>query len=178
MARTLYIDVDGVICPFGPEGATDWGTEWCLADAGLLPVAYARELVAGLNVLARAEGVRCVWLTSWEELAPQYLCPAIRLDGAGWPWLSAEGAGAGSGWWKLRAIQDDMEATAPDAAAWIDDQLAFEAEAQAWSRILGRRLLCVSPDPRRGISRKELAAVGAFLAAPVFGPDAPDAYDR
>lgn len=166
--RTLYLDVDGVVCPFGPEGRNGWGTAWRRADAGLLPVAYASELVAGLNTLAAAAELRCVWLTSWEELAPQYLCPAIGLEGGRWPHLTSEGAGSGAGWWKLHAIQDDVERTAPDAVAWVDDQLAYEAEAQAWARIMGHRLLAVSPDPRRGISPAELEAVGSFLRQPVF----------
>ncbi|ACL39773.1 conserved hypothetical protein [Pseudarthrobacter chlorophenolicus A6] len=168
MARTLYIDVDGVICPFGPDGTTGWGTAWRRADAGLLPVAYAAELVTGLNSIARTEGVHCVWLTSWEELAPQYLCQAIGLDGQDWPYLTAAGAGTGEGWWKLLAIMDHLEATAPDAAVWIDDQLGYEAEAQSWVRLLGRRMLAVSPDPRRGISPAELASVQTFLAGSLF----------
>ncbi len=168
MTRTLYIDVDGVICPFGPDGTTGWGSRWEYADAGLLPVAYARELVAGLNGIAAMAGVRCVWLTSWEELAPQYLCPAISLDGARWPCLTAAGAGTGEGWWKLRAIQDDVERTGPDAIAWIDDQLAFELEAQSWVRLLGRRAMAVSPDPRRGISPSELERIGKFVQQPLF----------
>ena len=97
MSRTLYIDVDGVICPFGPAGTTGWGTAWRRADAGLLPVAYAAELVTGLNSIAAHQGVRCVWLTSWEELAPRYLCRAIGLDGRDWPYLTAAGAGTGRG---------------------------------------------------------------------------------
>jgi hypothetical protein len=166
--RTLYLDVDGVLCPFGAAGSNGWGTAWRHADAGLLPVAFAPELVAGLNSLAASAELRCVWLTSWEELAPQYLCPAIGLHGARWPHLTAEGAGSGPGWWKLAAIQDDVERTGPDTVAWVDDQLAYEAEAQAWAGVMGRRLLAVSPDPRRGISPSELEAVSAFLGQPVF----------
>jgi hypothetical protein len=168
VARTLYIDVDGVICPFGPEGTTPWDSAWHRADAGLLPVAYATELVAGLNALARTDGVRCVWLTSWEDLAPQYLCPAIGVEGGAWPYLTATGEGSGNSWWKLRAIQEDVETTGPEAAVWIDDQLAFEAEAQSWARLLGRRMLAVSPNPRRGIAPDELAAVRSFLSRPLF----------
>lgn len=168
MARTLYLDVDGVICPFGPAGTTGWGTPWRTADAGLLPVAYAAELVAGLNSISRQPGVRCVWLTSWEELAPRYLCPAIGLDGGTWPWLSADGPASGDGWWKLRALQVDLEATGPEAVAWIDDQLDHEAEAGLWARLLGPRLLAVSPDPRHGISPAQLQSVTTFLAGPVF----------
>ncbi|MDQ0678471.1 hypothetical protein QFZ30_001853 [Arthrobacter pascens] len=71
-------------------------------------------------------------------------------------------------WWKLRAIQDDLDTSRADALVWIDDQLRFEQEAQAWARILGPRILMVSPDPRRGISPGELAAVRSFLEQPVF----------
>ncbi|MDQ0769219.1 hypothetical protein QF031_001968 [Pseudarthrobacter defluvii] len=168
MARTLYLDVDGVVCPFGPEGTTGWGSAWQRAEAGLLPVAFAAELVAGLNALARTPGLRCVWLTSWEELAPQYLCPAVGLVGTDWPYLAAVGPGSGTGWWKLRAIQADVENTGPGAFAWVDDQLAFEAEAQQWARILGRRVLTVSPHPRHGITPAELNRLRSFLAQPVF----------
>jgi hypothetical protein len=166
--RTLYLDVDGVICPFGPDGRTGWGTPWRRAAAGLLPVAFAAELVKGLNSLAATSELRCVWLTSWEELAPQYLCPAIGLEGSRWPFLTAFGSGSGSDWWKLRALQADVEETGPVAVAWADDQLAFEAEAQAWAAVMGRRLLALSPNPRCGISPAELDAVAAFLKAPMF----------
>ena len=164
----MYLDVDGVVCPFGATGTTPWGTGWSLANAGLLEVAYAGELVAGLNGLARLPGLRCVWLTSWEDMAPRYLCPAIGLDGGRWPWLTAEGAGAGEGGWKLTALQEDVAATTPNGIVWIDDQLRFEQDAQAWAGILGARILAISPDPRRGISPAELAATSAFLSEPVF----------
>ncbi len=101
---TLYLDVDGVVCPFGATGKTPWGSGWSLANAGMLEVAYAGELVDGLNSLAQLPGLRCVWLTSWEDMAPHYLCPAIGLAGARWPWLTAAGAGTGEGWWKLTAL--------------------------------------------------------------------------
>lgn len=165
---TLYLDVDGVLCPFGATGLSPWGSAWTLANAGMLEVAYAAELVDGLNRLAALPGVRCVWLTSWEEMAPQYLCPAIGLAGAQWPWLSAEGAGTGETWWKLTALQEDIATSTPGGIVWIDDQLQYEAGAQAWAAILGRRMLAISPDPRRGISPAELDAVSAFAAKPMF----------
>lgn len=164
----MYLDVDGVVCPFGATGSTPWGTEWNLANAGMLEVAYSAELVSGLNGLARLPGLRCVWLTSWEDMAPQYLCPAIGLAGGRWPWLGAGGVGAGEGWWKLAALQEDVAATTPNGIVWIDDQLRYEHDAQAWAAILGARILAISPDPRRGISPAELGAVSAFLGEPVF----------
>lgn len=160
---SLYLDVDGVICPFGATGVTDWGSRWQISDAGLLEVTYARELVESLNQLSRTPGLRCVWLTSWEEMAPEYLCPAIGLAGREWPVLASDGLGGGESWWKLQALQQDIEGSAPDRAVWIDDQLEFEAAASAWASILGPRLLLISPHPRRGMSRAELDAVRAFL---------------
>lgn len=165
---TLYLDVDGVVCPFGATGKTPWGSGWILANAGVLEVAYAGQLVDGLNWLSRLPGVRCVWLTSWEEMAAEYLCPAIGLAGGHWPCLTADGAGTGEGWWKLAALQEDLVANAPDGIVWIDDQLRYEQEALAWAGFLGRRILTVSPDPRRGISPAELAAVGAFVTEHLF----------
>jgi hypothetical protein len=163
---TLYLDVDGVVCPFGPTGTSPWGSAWSVANAGMLEVAYAGELVAGLNGLARLPGLRCVWLTSWEDMAPRYLCPALGLDGGRWPWLVA--AGAGEGWWKLAALQEDVAATTPNGIVWIDDQLRYEQDAQAWADILGARILAISPDPRRGISPAELAAVTGFASQLLF----------
>ena len=159
---TLYLDVDGVVCPFGPAGTTPWGSAWRLAYAGMLEVAYAAELVKALNRLALWPGLRCVWLTSWEELAPAVLCPATGLDGSSWPVLTGDGPGGGAEWWKLEAIQADVGRNTPKRIIWADDQLAFEGRAQAWARILGRRALLVSPDPRTGLSPGELEAMHAF----------------
>jgi hypothetical protein len=162
---SLYLDVDGVICPFGPTGTTDWGTRWKQANAGMLEVAYAGEVVDGLNQLARTPGVRCLWLTSWLDYAPEYLCPAIGLAGKEWPVLAGSGVGAGQGWWKLLAIQRHLESTGPDRVVWVDDQLRFERDAAAWARFLGGRFLPISPDPRRGLSKTELETVRAFVGA-------------
>lgn len=165
---TLYLDVDGVVCPFGATGRTPWGSGWRQANAGMLEVAYAGQLVDGLNRLSRLSGVRFVWLTSWEDMAAKYLCPAIGLAGGHWPCLTAEGDGTGEKWWKLAALQEDLAASTPDAVVWVDDQLRYEEEALAWAGFLGQRILTVAPDPRRGISPAELAAVSAFVTKQLF----------
>jgi hypothetical protein len=165
---TVYLDVDGVVCPFGATGITPWGSGWRFANAGVLEVAYAGHLVDGLNQLSRVPGVRFVWLTSWEDMAADYLCPAIGLAGGHWPCLTAEGGGTGEGWWKLAALQEDLSVNTPDGIVWIDDQLRYELEALAWAEFLGPRILTVSPDPRRGISPAELNAVSGFVTNQLF----------
>lgn len=160
---SLYLDVDGVVSPFGPLGNTDWGSDWQYANAGILEVMFAAELVEELNQLSRLRGVRFVWLTSWEGLAPKFLCPAIGLDGQQWPVLSRADWDRGHEWWKLEAIQRDIEVSVPGRIVWIDDQLDYEGSAGAWIEILGERMLGISPDPRRGLSRADIAAIRAFL---------------
>lgn len=74
MPVSIYLDVDGVVNPFGPQGVTDWGGEWKIADAGILDVAFAPEAVAELNELAEHPFARFVWLTTG---AP---CPGVSLS--------------------------------------------------------------------------------------------------
>ena len=160
---TLYLDVDGVVSPFVARGRTGWGSEWAMADAGVLEVAYAREAVAGLNALAKRPGLRFVWLTTWERLAPDFLCPAIDLDGRDWPVLTAAGRELSPDWWKLDAIRRDVARHPADRLVWLDDQLDHEPGALAWAEAWGGRMLHISPDPRRGLTPGQLEAVAAFL---------------
>ncbi|SDW56193.1 hypothetical protein SAMN04487917_103318 [Arthrobacter sp. yr096] len=160
---SIYLDVDGVVNPFSPAGTTDWGTEWSIADAGILEVAFAPEVVAELNALATHPAARFVWLTTWERLAPEFLCPAIGLNGQDWPVLSSQGWDEGPEWWKLVALQKDLAAAGSERIIWLDDQLSQESDARSWAEYQQDRVLCISPNPRKGLSRRELAAVKAFL---------------
>ncbi|MDI2033824.1 HAD domain-containing protein [Paenarthrobacter nitroguajacolicus] len=163
MPVSIYLDVDGVVNPFSPLGTTDWGGEWNIADAGILEVAFAPEVVAELNSLAEHPAARFVWLTTWERLAPEFLCPAIGLNGQDWPVLSSQGWDEGPEWWKLVALQKDLAATGSQRVIWLDDQLSQESDARSWAEYQQDRVLCISPDPRKGLSRGELEAVRAYL---------------
>ncbi|MET3902906.1 HAD domain-containing protein [Paenarthrobacter sp. 4246] len=160
---SIYLDVDGVVNPFSPVGTTDWGGEWTIADAGILEVAFAPELVAGLNDLAHHPDARFVWLTTWERLAPEFLCPAIGLKGEDWPVLSSQGWDQGPEWWKLVALQKDLAATGSQRIVWLDDQLSRESDARSWAEYQHDRVLYISPDPRKGLSPSHLAAVREYL---------------
>lgn len=162
-SATLYLDVDGVINPYGAQGRTGWGSDWALADAGILDVAFAPELVRRLNALAARSALRCVWLTTWERMAPELLCPAIMLDGGAWPVLSGARRDHGGSWWKLDAIRRDVARHPADRLVWLDDQLDHEPQALAWAEAWGARMLHISPDPRCGLTPRHLDAVEAFL---------------
>jgi len=160
---TVYLDVDGVLCPFGPEGFSDWGTGFEQVEIGMLGVHWAPELVEELNRISARPGVHFVWLTSWEDMAPKYLCHAIGLEGRHWPVLRYSEQKGTREWWKLEAIQRDISRHRPGRAVWIDDQLGFEESALAWMAFLGQGILGISPDPRRGIARADILRIEAFL---------------
>lgn len=160
---SIYLDVDGVVNPFSPVGTTDWGGPWQVADAGILEVAFAPELVDELNDLAGHPATRFVWLTTWERLAPEFLCPVIGLNGQDWPVLSSQGWDEGPEWWKLTALQKDLAESGATRFVWLDDQLGRESDARSWADWQQDRVLCISPDPRQGLSRGDIAAVKAFL---------------
>jgi hypothetical protein len=160
---SVYLDVDGVLCPFGPGEGSDWESGFECVDIGLVGIHYAPGLVGELNRLSARPGVRFVWLTSWEDLAPRYLCRAIGLEGLHWPVLRYGEQQGACEWWKLEAIQRDIERHSPRRAVWIDDQLDFEESAAAWMSLLGRGILGISPDPRRGLGPADLRRIEAFL---------------
>ena len=94
---------------------------------------------------------------------PAVLCPATGLNGGGWPVLTADGAGSGAEWWKLEAIQADVEHSAPERIIWVDDQLAYEGRAQAWARYPAERGPCWCRRIRgRGLSPQELDSIRSF----------------
>ncbi len=160
---SIYLDVDGVVNPFSPTGATDWSGEWRKVDAGVVDVAYAPEVVAELNELARHPAARFVWLTTWEQLAPGMLCPAIGLNGQDWPVLSSDGWDGSSDWWKLVALQKDLSESGSGRFIWVDDQLDQEPQARSWAEDQGDLALCLSPDPSKGLTRKDIEALRNYL---------------
>ncbi|MCU1572748.1 MAG: hypothetical protein JWO93_830 [Micrococcaceae bacterium] len=160
----VYLDVDGVLCPFEPTGTTAWGHPWEHIRMGSYLLSYAGDLIRELNALSGRPGVEFVWLTSWEDLAPRILCPAVGLRGTSWPVLRAADVADSPTWWKWDAIQQDIERHGPERVAWLDDQLNYDAEARGWAELLGRNMLWRSPHPRLGLSRRDVAEVAAFLA--------------
>ncbi|MGO4436056.1 hypothetical protein AB4Y88_23060 [Paenarthrobacter sp. RAF9] len=76
---------------------------------------------------------------------------------------ASQGWDEGPEWWKLVALQKDLASAGSDRMIWLDDQLSAEPEARSWAEYQQDRVLCISPDPRKGLTRKDLAAVRAYL---------------
>ena len=139
-----------------PPAATPWGWPWSLANAGMLEVAYAGELVAGLNGLARLPGPALRVADQLGGHGPRVPVPGHRPGRrpAGPAWQPTV-PGGGEGWWKLAALQEDVAATTPDGIVWIDDQLGYEQEAQALGGHPGRAHPChLARSPPRNFARR------------------------
>lgn len=172
MRTNIYLDVDGVFNPIAeeaPRGATGWHGEWIgPVNIGGFLTRYSVELVEAVNAVASRPGVAVKWLTSWEELAAEQLAPAIGLT-AGRDWeviAGVENDDPGNfNWWKLDRIRQDLEATRPDRAVWVDDDIAFDPKTLVWLMSPGLPVLHLSPRTVHGLTRDHIRRINTFLDA-------------
>lgn len=157
----LFLDVDGPLIPFGP---------------GHHPTYPPRPQHPGANpLLARidpAHGPRLaalpctpVWATTWEHDANAAVCPRLGLPPLPvviWPDPSPADAArdAREGLhWKTRSLA----AWAADRPfAWLDDE-ATAADAAWLTAHHPAPTLVLSPDPRRGLTPSDYAALTRWL---------------
>ena len=159
----VYLDVDGVLNAFPASHDPGWGWGQSeVVNVNRFPICYSPAMVDALNALS--EVARFHWLTTWREDAPSLLAPTIGLIGTDWPVLDApEFFGGKHGWWKLRAIREHVEATRPDRAFWIDDDIAFDRDAQAWLETVPH-VIPICPKTSVGLTRAALALMSEAVA--------------
>lgn len=132
---------------------------------GAYPGHWSHELIAEMNRLAVLPGLASKWLTTWEEGAPRELVPLTGLPGADWEVLYGAENDATWAWWKLDAIQADIEATKPEKVLWLDDDIAFWRPAVTWLSELDIPVLHISPKTEYGLTREHLNTMFAFVGA-------------
>ena len=171
--RVWFLDVDGVIAPFGKGGAfTDWvRSPHPEYELWLSPT--QADLIRG--ILERT-GTELVWVTTWAHDAAAYIedvlsWPTHRF--APLPHPEIKGADldpATRRWWKLDAVERFIEELRPDRFVWSDDDLdrhRFVAR-QALSG-LGSTALLQSPTPHVGLTRTLLQQAEEHLGGDRLG---------
>ena len=166
MKTTIYLDVDGVLNAVSKKSpslaATGWDT-WETAPVNGWPILWSPKLISELNDLAARDDVTFKWLTTWTDDAAKILSPAIGINGQEWDVLHGDQhAWGGKGWWKLIAIQNDIESTDPDQFIWIDDDISAEREAIDWVAEKDNGY-AISPFTRWGLTREHLTEMQALI---------------
>jgi len=162
----IYWDVDGCINAFSdkpPRANTFWKGEWGSAKLDGLPILWSKELVDEINKLDERVDVKSNWLTDWMGMAPELLVPATGIKGAHWEVLT--GDVHAYPWWKLEAIQMSMERDKPDKVVWVEDNLKYSKEVQAWLKETSD-IYTVIPQSNHGVTKKQISGIIEFINTP------------
>ncbi|GAA4623675.1 HAD domain-containing protein [Cellulomonas oligotrophica] len=150
----LYLDVDGVLLPFGAPSAP-------ARPAAPRGNPLTSRLDVGLACAVSALPVELVWATTWGQDANDLLAPLL-----GWsalPVLDPAEPSAEDTWfrlhWKTRSI---LRHAAGRDLVWVDDEIADADEEWVHAHHPGRALL-VRVAPRVGLRRDDVEALDAWL---------------
>jgi len=168
-ARFWFLDVDGVIAPFGKGGAF---TDWVRSPHPEYELWLSPTQADLIRRTLERTGTELVWVTTWAHDASTYI-----EDVFGWrthrfaplPHPDIKGADldpATGRWWKLDAVQRFLEELQPDRFVWSDDDLDQHRSAvrQALTG-LGSSGLLQSPRPNVGLTRTLLREAEEHLSA-------------
>lgn len=166
MTTNVYFDVDGVINSFYQSKTVGWEGDWKVAKVLKYQIHWYTDLVEALNKLSKMEDVTFKWLTTWQDKAVSDLCPALGIEGTEWEVIFSEDKEDLFDlrrWWKLRAIQKDVELTNPDKIVWIDDDFKYERNAIAWAEEISDKILPISPFTDWGMTKEDVDDIVDFI---------------
>jgi hypothetical protein len=142
----LLVDVDGVISLFGFDPVRPPDGNFQNVDG----IAHFLSAQAARHLLDLSQAFEPVWCTGWEEKANEHLPHALGLPGP-WPYLEFAGpAVAGSGHWKLEAVERYARER---PMAWIDD--GHDERTRAWAEARTAPTLLIRPEPRVGLTAEQ-----------------------
>ena len=168
MAPVWFLDVDGVISPFGKGGAfKDWvRSPHPEYELWLSPT--QADLIRGI---LEGTGTELVWVTTWAHHAAAYI-----EDVLGWPThrfaplphsdiKGADRDPTTGRWWKLDAVERFLQELQPSRFVWSDDDLAYHGATVRLSLTgFGPVGLLQSPMPHVGLTRTLLREAEEHLA--------------
>ena len=145
MVRAVwFMDVDGVISPFGKSGAfNDWiQSPHDEYDLWLSPIQVG--LIG--DILTRT-GAELIWVTTWADEVAEHVEEVLGWSQPRWvplptPAIKGGDRGPSGRWWKLDAVEDLLEELQPDRFVWSDDD-----HPQHHAAIARRSLVTGPPTP-------------------------------
>jgi HAD domain in Swiss Army Knife RNA repair proteins len=144
----LFLDVDGVLCPFGITQPPNYYLVETAEGEAYVNASHG----AALRYLGSMFDI--VWATMWEDEANVVIGPALGLDR--FPFIEFT-EGRADGTWKLPNVQ---RYAGDRPFVWIDDELF--ADAYRWSENLSQPNLLVRPNPNVGMTEDHLRDIETF----------------
>jgi hypothetical protein len=170
MSRLWFMDIDGVMAPFGKGGAyRDWiRSPHDRYELWLSPAQAGR--IRNILVETRTE---LIWVSTWAHEAAEYIERVLgwskhRFAALPHPDIKGGDRGPSGRWWKLEAVEAFLAELEPDRFVWSDDDHARHRTAVA--RSLARfdaSPLIQCPKPHVGLSERWLREAHDHLMAPV-----------
>lgn len=162
MTVNLYFDIDGVLNPYHhrPGAVEDAWDDY--QDPHFL-ITTSPKMIARLNHIITTYGVRCFWLTTWEEQAAWYGREVGLKGSEHWEWLAAlPPRGSDGDWQKFLSIRQHIATTRPSLAVWMEDDLLVAPEPAQWAEETPG-VEAVVPDPSVGLSPQALDRIEALI---------------
>lgn len=149
-----FLDVDGVVSPYGINGP--WSGETLLSGATDtdLAVPYRPDVLAAVQRVHLAGWAEIRWLTTWDEDA---LSDWGRI-GFGPFAMAPRPSGGDRSLWKFRVVAAWLSKDPGRRAVWTDDDAV-----QHLRSFDPTRLLVIAPDHAVGLTHRHVEAVVRWL---------------
>lgn len=169
----IYLDVDGVLNALSKTNLAEtsgWPEEsWSSKKIRGYIIRWSSELVGALNTIDERDDVEFIWLTTWGLWAKDHISPGIGINGSEWRYLT-DGVqessihGFSRTWWKLIAIQEDVEEF-DGTILWIDDDFSYYPDAMEWAVRKGVNV--IQPHWSSGLTEGHVELINSLLDSEV-----------
>ena len=161
-----FLDIDGVVSPFGTGQQTADHTE---VRAWGFDVIFLPAVIARINNLHRSGLVEVQWLTTWEDAAASDFAPAVGLDkffvntSRRVP-DAVKRDGSPCEWWKENVVRN-FAATSTRRFVWTDDDINAQDAERSVSESFPNRGFYICPHKDFGLYLEDIDRIEDFLLA-------------
>jgi hypothetical protein len=155
--RLWFMDVDGVMAPFGKGGAFK---DWVRSPHERFELWLSPIQAAAIRRVLEETETELIWVTTWAHEAAEHVEGFL-----GWPnhrfaprpqgEVFGDTTGSNGRWWKLDAVERFLTELQPARYVWSDDDHpAHRADVSAALRQLPGLPLVQAPNPYVGLSER------------------------
>jgi hypothetical protein len=168
MRSIWFMDVDGVMAPFGKGGAF---RDWIRSPHERYELWLSPTQAAMIRDILTETGTELIWVTTWADQTAEYVerflgWPTHRFAPLPRPDVTGGALGPTGRWWKLDAVERFLDELQPERIVWSDDDLDQHRVIVDRSLAAYRaHPLLQSPKPYIGLSERWLQEAREHLIA-------------